>query len=98
MLDYIFNVKDLPTNTTNPKYSRGRECTGAALKIILVVDRMPLVIVVLFGTDIKRKEKKYRKVFKKIEIQYYTIKGIYTIYYKPIRYIFYISKIYYTTY
>jgi hypothetical protein len=68
MLDYIFNAKDLPTNTTDPKYSRGRECTEAALKIILVVDRMLLVIVVLFKTDIKRKEEKYWKVFKKMEI------------------------------
>ena len=98
MLDYIFNAKDLPTNTTDPKYSHRRECTKAALKITLVVDRMPLVIVVLFRTDIKRKEEKYQKVFKKIEIQYYTIKGIRTIYYKPIKYVFYISKIYYTTY
>ena len=59
MLGYIFNTKDLPTNTTNPKYSRGREYTEAALKMALVVDRMPLVIVVLFRTDIKRKEEKY---------------------------------------
>jgi hypothetical protein len=59
MLDYIFNIKDLPTNTTDPKCSYRRECTEAALKITLVVDRMLLVIVVLFRTDIKRKEEKY---------------------------------------
>jgi len=59
MLGYIFNTKDLPTNTTNPKYSCGRECTEAALKMALVVDWILLVIVVLFRTDIKRKEEKY---------------------------------------
>jgi len=96
MLGYIFNAKDLPTNTTDPKCSYKRECTKATLKITLMVDQMPLVIAVLFRTDIKRKEEKYQKVFKKIEIQYHTTKGIRTIYYKPIRYVFYISKIYYT--
>jgi len=59
MLGYIFNIKDLPTNTTNPKCSCRREYTEAALKMALVVDWMPLVIVVLFRTDIKRKEEKY---------------------------------------
>jgi len=29
---------------------------------------MPLVIVVLFGTDIKRKEGRFQKVFKEMEI------------------------------
>jgi len=68
MLGYIFNVKDLPINTTDPKCSRRRECTEATLKMTLVVDRMLLIMAVLFGTDIKRKEEKYRKVFKKMEI------------------------------
>ena len=98
MLNYIFNVKDLPTITTNYKYSRGYKYTKAALKIILVVDQIPLVIAVLFRIDIKRKEGRFQKVFKEIEIQYDTIKGIYIICYKPIGYVFYISKIYYTAY
>jgi hypothetical protein len=96
MLDCIFNAKDLPTNTTDPKCSRGRECTEAASKMTLVVDRMPPVMAVLFGTDIKRKEEKYRKVFEKMEIQYHTTKGIRTVCYKPIGCVFYISKIHYT--
>ena len=54
-------------------------------------------MVVLFGIDIKRKKGRFQKVFKEIEIQHNTIKGIYTIRYKPIGYVFYISKFYYTT-
>ena len=38
MLDYIFNTKDLLTDTTNSKYSYGRKCTNTVLKITLVVD------------------------------------------------------------
>jgi len=68
MLNYIFNAKDLPTTTTNYKCSRRHKCTKAATKIILVVDQMLLVIVVLFGIDIKRKEGRFQKVFKEIEI------------------------------
>jgi hypothetical protein len=96
MLDYIFNAKDLPTNTTDSKCSRGQECTKAASRMTLVVDRMPPVMAVLFGRDIKGKEGKDRKVFEKMEIQYHTTKGARTVCYKPIGCVFYISKIHYT--
>ena len=68
MLNYIFNVKDLPTTITDYKCSYRYKCTKAALKMILVVDWMPLVMVVLFGTDIKRKEGRFWKVFEEMEI------------------------------
>jgi len=96
MLNHIFNAKDLPTPTTDYKCSRGHKCTKAATKMSLVVDRMPPVMAVLFGTDIKRKEGRFRKVFEEMEIQHDTTKGIRTVRYKPIGCVFYISKIHYT--
>ncbi len=96
MLNHIFNAKDLPTTTTDYKCSRGHKCTKAATKMTLVVDRMPPVMAVLFGTDIKRKEGRFRKVFEEMEIQHDTTKGIRTVRYKPIGCVFYISKFHYT--
>ena len=97
MLNYIFNAQYLPTITS--KCGCGQKYTNnVAFKVKLVVDWMLLVIAVLFRTDIKRKEEKYWKVFEKVQIQHYTIKGIYIIPYKPIKCVFYISKTHYTAY
>ena len=57
MLNHIFNAQDFFNNIT--ECGCGQECTDdVAIKMALVVDQMPPVMAVLFGTDIKRKKEK----------------------------------------
>ena len=64
----------------------------------LVLDQMPPVMEVLFNTSIIKAQDMDQRVFKIINIQYYTTKGIQFIVYKPIGCVFFFSGNHFTTY
>lgn len=89
MVNRMLNTKDLKSKKDHPRCSRGLECDRVAVRMQLVLDRMPPVMGVFFGTGITKAQDTDRRVFKTINVQYHTTKGIQSIVYEPIGCVFF---------
>jgi len=82
MVNKMLHTKDLKSKKDHPRCSSGLECDRVAVRMQLVLDRMPPVMGVLFGTGITKAQDRDRRVFNTINVQYHTTKGIQSMVYE----------------